>query len=233
MRENSDTELNQLCLQLNYTFQHRELLGEALSHRSFSSCNYERLEFLGDSVLSFVISEELYRRHPELDEGALSRLRATLVRGTTLSLIARELELGRYLQLGSGELKSGGHERDSILADAVESIIGAVLVDGGFEACRILILRLFTARLEQLPAAGDLKDPKTRLQEKLQGAGIPVPQYAVIATAGEAHAREFTVSCEIAEFSLLTEATASSRRKAEQAAATLMLEQATIVGLKK
>jgi len=231
LRENSQTELDRLCRQLDYQFKRKDLLNEALSHRSFSACNYERLEFLGDSVLNFIIAAELFHRHPTLDEGSLSRLRATLVRGTTLSEIARELKLGDYLQLGSGELKSGGYERDSILADAVEAIIGAVLEDAGFDTCQSLVQRLYRQRLDDLPAAAELKDPKTRLQEKLQGAGLPVPNYSVIDTAGEAHARQFTVRCDIPDLKLSHSATASSRRKAEQAAATLVLENESMDSL--
>ncbi len=231
MRQNTPQDLDRLSHRLDYQFTDTTLLDEALSHRSFASTNYERLEFLGDSALNFVIAAELYREHPELDEGSLSRLRATLVRGTTLSEIARELELGQYLQLGSGELKSGGFDRDSILADAVEAIIGAVLEDSGFDVCKTFILSLFKERLAQLPSVNDLKDPKTRLQEALQGAGLSLPVYEVIETTGKAHERSFTVLCRVEELKLEASASSSSRRKAEQLTAAELLSQPDITGL--
>lgn len=231
MRQNTPQDLDRLSQRLDYRFSDPALLAEALSHRSFASTNYERLEFLGDSALNFVIAAELYRRHTKLDEGDLSRLRATLVRGTTLSEIARELELGQYLQLGSGELKSGGFDRDSILADAVEAIIGAVLEDAGLDVCKRFILDLFEQRLQQLPSVGELKDPKTRLQEALQGAGLPLPQYDVIETTGKAHERRFTVRCQIPSLKLEVSATSSSRRKAEQLTAAELLGADSITSL--
>lgn len=231
LRQNTPQDLNRLCQRLGYQFSQSSLLNEALTHSSFASTNYERLEFLGDSALNFVIAAELYRREKTLDEGSLSRLRATLVRGTTLSEIARELELGQYLQLGSGELKAGGFDRDSILADAVEAIIGAILEDAGFDACRDFILALFSERLEQLPTIAELKDPKTRLQEALQGAGLPLPLYEVVETSGKAHERSFTVRCQVEALDLEVSATSSSRRKAEQLTAAQLLSQPGITGL--
>ena len=217
-------DLARLSRRLGLSFNNQALLTEALSHRSSGAVNYERLEFLGDSLLNFVIAAELYRLETDLDEGSLSRLRASLVRGTTLAAIARELELGDFLKLGVGELKSGGFERDSILADVVESILGATLIDAGFETAKALVLRLFDSRLQSLPAAADLKDPKTRLQELLQGRGLGRPLYAVVKTAGPSHQLEFTVSCTLPSHGKkCITAVASSRRKAEQAAAAEVL----------
>ena len=216
--------LQRLCTQLGLNFTDQALLREALSHRSYGTPNYERLEYLGDSLLNFIIADELHRAHTDLDEGDLSRLRASLVRGTTLAQIAREHKLGDYLLMGSGELKSGGFDRDSILADVVESIIGATLRDVGFEAARALVLRLYRNRLVNLPSAESLKDAKTRLQEYLQGDGHALPVYKVIEKTGQDHKLSFTVECVSAARKQRTTATASSRRKAEQAAAQAMLE---------
>lgn len=219
-------DLARLSRRLGLSFNNQALLTEALSHRSSGALNYERLEFLGDSLLNFVIAAELYRLETDLDEGSLSRLRASLVRGTTLAAIARELELGDFLKLGVGELKSGGFERDSILADVVESILGATLIDAGFETAKALVLRLFDSRLQSLPAAADLKDPKTRLQELLQGRGLGRPLYEVVKTTGPSHQLEFTVSCTLPSHGKSITAVASSRRKAEQAAAAEVLAKA-------
>ena len=215
-----------LLERLGIGFDDPALLDEALSHRSAGGRHYERLEFLGDSLLSFVISAELCRLRPGDDEGALSRLRASLVREGTLAEIARELELGRYLVLGTGERRSGGFARDSILADAVESLIGAVHADRGFEAARALVLDLFDHRLRHLPAAETLKDPKTRLQELLQARGLERPVYEVVAESGRAHERMFTVRCTLGGTGATVRATATSRRKAEQAAAAKLIERA-------
>ncbi|MEE9335928.1 MAG: ribonuclease III [Granulosicoccaceae bacterium] len=216
--------LQRLCAQMGLSFTDQALLREALSHRSYGTPNYERLEYLGDSLLNFVIADELHRAHSELDEGDLSRLRASLVRGSTLAEIAREYQLGDYLLMGSGELKSGGFDRDSILADVVESIIGATLRDAGFEAARALVLHLYSNRLVNLPSAETLKDSKTRLQEYLQGDGHALPVYKVIEKTGQDHNLSFTVECVSEAQKLRTTAIASSRRKAEQAAAQAMLE---------
>ncbi len=215
-----------LLARLGLSFRDPELLDEALSHRSSGTRHYERLEFLGDSLLSFVVSGELYRLRSEADEGDLSRLRASLVRESTLAEIAREHELGRYLVLGTGERRSGGFARDSILADVVESLIGAVQVDAGFEAARAFVLRLFEARLAELPEPESLKDPKTRLQEILQARGLDRPVYEVIEESGRAHERRFTVRCHLAAIDTTVRATSTSRRKAEQAAAAKLLEGA-------
>lgn len=226
-------DLARLSRRLGLSFNNQALLTEALSHRSSGALNYERLEFLGDSLLNFVIAAELYRLETDLDEGSLSRLRASLVRGTTLAAIARELALGDFLKLGVGELKSGGFERDSILADVVESILGATLIDAGFETAKALVLRLFDSRLQSLPAAADLKDPKTRLQELLQGRGLGRPLYEVVKTTGPSHQLEFTVSCTLPSHGKCITAVAGSRRKAEQAAAAEVLEKADNLLLEK
>lgn len=208
-----------------YRFNDDDLLVDALSHRSSGSRNYERLEFLGDGFLNFTIAAELYQQRPDEDEGALSRLRASLVRQSTLAEIARELKLGDYLNLGIGELRSGGFKRDSILSDVVESIIGAVFLDAGFDEARALVLRLYGNRIEQLPPSSELKDPKTRLQELLQGRSLERPAYEVIDTTGKSHDMRFTVRCSLPEPVLSVTATATSRRKAEQAAAALLLTE--------
>ncbi len=217
--------LQRLCKQLGLNFTDQALLREALSHRSYGTPNYERLEYLGDSLLNFVIADELHRAHSDLDEGDLSRLRASLVRGSTLAEIAREYQLGDFLLMGSGELKSGGFDRDSILADVVESIIGATLRDAGFEAARALVVRLYSKRLVNLPSAETLKDSKTRLQEFLQGDGHALPVYNVIEKTGQDHNLSFTVECVVKAQNQRTTATATSRRKAEQTAAQTMLER--------
>lgn len=215
-----------LVAALELDFADPALLDEALSHRSSGTRHYERLEFLGDSLLSFVVSTELHRLRPDADEGALSRLRASLVRESTLADVARERGLGRYLVLGTGERRSGGFARDSILADVVESIIGAVQVDRGYEAARSLVLRLFAGRLADLPEPESLKDPKTRLQELLQARGLDRPVYVVVDERGPPHERRFTVRCTLETMDATVRATASSRRKAEQAAAAKLLERA-------
>lgn len=219
-------ELARLYKRIGYQFNDQSLVEEALAHRSYSSTNYERLEYLGDSLLNFVIADELHATFPELDEGALSRLRASLVRGTTLADIARELELGEFLRMGTGELRSGGFNRNSTLADLVESIIGAVYRDSDFDTARALVLSLFEKRLRNTTPAEELKDPKTRLQELLQGRGLERPVYDVVKTAGKSHEPEFTVKCTIASHNVTVTSVASSRRKAEQAAAADILGRA-------
>ncbi|NND91467.1 MAG: ribonuclease III [Granulosicoccus sp.] len=217
-------DLGTLTERLDYQFKDSGLLDIALSHRSSGASNYERLEFLGDSFLNFIVASELYHHRPDEDEGALSRLRASLVRQSTLAEIARELSLGDYLNLGVGELRSGGFRRDSILSDVVESIVGAVLLDGGYEVARALVLRLYAHRIDTLPPSSDLKDPKTRLQELLQSQSLARPEYQVLETSGKSHDMRFTVLCSLPELALTTRAMATSRRKAEQAAAAMMLE---------
>ena len=200
------------------------LLEEALTHRSLGSRNYERLEFLGDAVLSFVVAEMLYREFGGAAEGDLSRYRAALVSGETLGSIALEAGLGEHLRLGEGELKSGGVRRASILADALEAVIGAIYLELGLPAARSAVERLLGSRLQDLPAASELKDPKTRLQEALQARGIDLPRYEVTEVSGDPHDQRFIVRCEVPSLGLLADATGTSRRRAEQEAASRLLE---------
>lgn len=209
---------------MGYAFSDPALLDEALTHRSAGSVNNERLEFLGDSLLNTVIAIELYQIRPRSPEGDLSRLRASLVRQETLAAIARANNLGEALALGEGERKSGGHRRDSILADACEAVIGAVFLDSDFETVRRFILDLYRDRLEDLPSGDQLKDPKSRLQEHLQYRRLAPPEYEVIGSSGAEHAREFTVRCRIEGLDMERQATGTSRRKAEQQAARACLE---------
>lgn len=204
---------------LDYQFQNKELIKEALTHRSAGSKNNERLEFLGDSILNFVIAADLFQRYPESPEGDLSRIRASLVNKEGLYTVSKQLKLGDYLILGSGELKSGGYRRNSILADTVEAIIGAVYQDSDFGQCQQLILKLYYELLENIPDADSLKDPKTRLQELLQSRKYGLPQYNIIEITGKAHNQQFKVTCEINELELQAEGKATNRRKAEQQAA--------------
>lgn len=204
---------------IDYRFDDAGLLEQALTHRSFGPRHYERLEFLGDSLLSVVISEQLFHDRPHAPEGDLSRLRSRLVRDVTLARLAAELNLGDFLRLGGGELKSGGFLRESILADVFEAIIGAIYLDGGFAAARRVLRDLFAERLADLPDADSLKDPKTRLQELLQGRGKELPEYRVISETGADHAKRFEVECRAGVLTEPVRAEAASRRKAEQAAA--------------
>lgn len=213
------SNLNNLVKTLGYYFSNSDLLVEALTHRSAGSKNYERLEFLGDSIVNFVIADKLFNLYPQFPEGDLSRLRASLVNKDGLAKIAKDLSLGDYLILGSGELKSGGHRRESILADTVESIIGAVYLDGGFDASQGLIHRLYEGQLNNLPDPASLKDPKTRLQELLQSRKFTLPIYEVTEISGKAHNQVFSVSCSIEELDIKSHGQSSSRRKAEQKAA--------------
>ncbi|MCL4316286.1 MAG: ribonuclease III [Gammaproteobacteria bacterium] len=215
--------LSALCRELGYRFTETRLLEDALTHRSAGGANYERLEFLGDAVLNFVIAAELYQRYPQAMEGDLSRLRASLVRRETLAQIAHSLRLGAYLTLGYGEKKSGGHRRESTLEDALEAVIGAIYLDGGLEPCRKVLQALYQARLSEMPEAVTLKDPKTRLQEYLQSRKMPPPQYSVVQVSGEAHAQTFRIECSAPGLQP-TQGVGSSRRKAEQDAAQKALE---------
>ncbi|MFQ5642446.1 MAG: ribonuclease III [Thiogranum sp.] len=217
--------LDGLVRSLGYRFQDDRLLQAAVTHRSAGSGNNERLEFLGDAVLGYVIAEWLYTLFPEASEGQLSRLRASLVKKETLAGIARELKLGDYLRLGSGELKSGGFRRDSILADALEAILGGIVMDSGFEACRSSIRQLFADRIGRLSAGDELKDPKTRLQEYLQSRKLELPDYEVTDVSGQAHKQRFVVACSVTAMQKSVRGTGSSRRRAEQAAAENMLAQ--------
>jgi ribonuclease-3 len=209
---------------LGHRFADPAVLAAALTHRSAGRTNYERLEFLGDAVLTLVVSELLYHEFAEADEGDLSRYRATLVSGSMLAEIATALGVGEQLRLGGGELKSGGFRRGSILADALEGVIGAVYVDGGFEAAREVVMRLYAGRLQSLPIAHDLKDAKTRLQEELQRRGLALPAYMVEGVSGEPHEQRFVVACEVSGLGLRTLGEGTSRRRAEQAAAQRLLE---------
>ena len=213
-----------LAQKLGYVFRDAGLLSRALTHRSASAANYERLEFLGDGLLNFVVGEALFRVRPQAEEGDLSRLRASLVCEDSLAGIAEKLELGDELFLGAGELKSGGFRRHSILADTLEALLGAIYLDGGFDAARDACLRLFADPLAQLPDAASLKDAKTRLQEYLQGCGRPLPLYEVQSAEGPAHRQSFTVSCRLTDSSETTQGRAASRRAAEQDAADNMMK---------
>ena len=210
---------------IDYTFSDPALLKQALTHRSFGSPHNERLEFLGDSVLSCVMSWSLYERFGGMREGDLSRLRASLVRKETLHQIAESLSLGDHILLGEGELKSGGHRRPSILADALEAVLGAVLLDGGFGSARVLILHLYAPLLAQIDTGTPAKDAKTALQEYLQGRRHCLPQYSLKATRGEAHAQEFEMECAVPDLGISAVGIGSSRRSAEQQAAQRVLEQ--------
>ncbi|MDX7989128.1 ribonuclease III [Xenorhabdus sp. 12] len=216
---------NRLQRKLGYTFTQQDLLLQALTHRSASSKHNERLEFLGDSILSFVIANALYHRFPRVDEGDMSRMRATLVRGNTLAELAREFELGECLRLGPGELKSGGHRRESILADSIEALIGAIFLDSDIKMIEKIILNWYETRLNEISPGDKQKDPKTRLQEYLQGRHLPLPTYLVVQVRGEAHDQEFTIHCQVSGFEQPVRGIGSSRRKAEQAAAEQALKQ--------
>lgn len=216
-----------LCRQLGYSFKNPELLRQALTHRSYGGSNNERLEFLGDSVLNCVTATRLYHLYGKVAEGDLSRMRAHLVKEATLSDIAVTLKLGDYLKLGEGELKSGGFRRPSILADGVEAIIGAIYLDGGFSEAERVINTLYEPLVKTLDPKTLGKDPKTLLQENLQGRKIALPQYNVISISGEAHEQRFEVECVIPGLNVRTQGEGGSRRSAEQAAAQQALEVLT------
>lgn len=217
-------ELESIQKRLGYQFQTPAFLETALTHRSANKSHYERMEFLGDAVLNLVISSQLYQVFPQASEGDLSRLRAHLVKGESLSTIAAELALGEFLRLGSGELKSGGYRRKSILADVMESIIGAIYLDAGYPAAQEFILRIFADKIAMVGEVKNLKDPKTRLQELLQARSLPLPEYDVVNTSGQAHNQHFEVSCRVSLLESPVIGSGSSRRKAEQAAAEQVLE---------
>lgn len=210
---------------IGYEFVDKKLILNALTHRSRGLKNNERLEFLGDSVLNFVISEALYARYPDALEGDLSRLRAFLVKGETLSDIARELLLGNFVQLGQGELRSGGFRRDSILADCVEAMIAAILLDSNFETCKKVILSIYKTRLEGEINFNSLKDPKTQLQEQLQSKNIQLPDYQLLKVSGEQHNQIFEIKCCVSSLKLTSIGKGTTRRKAEKNAAKRMLAQ--------
>ena len=223
MRTSSSSE--HLEASLGHVWRHRELLTQALTHRSFGARNNERLEFIGDGVLNCVIGLMLYQRFPDQPEGRLSRLRANLVNQESLHEIALELNLGRYLRLGEGELKSGGAQRPSILADALESLLGAALLDADFEVASDIVKRLFDPRVNAIDPAHQGKDAKTRLQEWLQPRRLGLPEYVLTQTAGQAHAQVFHVECRIPALKLVTAGHGPNRKTAEQMAAEAALNE--------
>ena len=222
--KNNALAISRLTKRISYSFNKPELLLQALTHRSAKGAHNERLEFLGDSILGFVIAETLYEQFPKNNEGDLTRMRSSLVKGVTLAEIAKDFQLGDHLILGPGELKSGGHRRESILEDAVEAIIGAVYLDSDIDTCRKLILTWFSKRLALIKPGHEQKDPKTRLQEFLQGRKIELPLYEVIHTTGQSHNQEFTVRCTTSVLDSEVISKGTSRRKAEQTAAQQVLE---------
>jgi ribonuclease III len=211
--------------ELGYRFSDHTLLLRALTHRSAAGQHNERLEFLGDAALSLVVAEALYGKLPDAPEGHLSRLRASLVRRSSLAEMARSIGFQARLRLGAGELKSGGFHRDSILADAFEAVLGAIYLDGGLEALRAVVHRLYGQRLDDLPEHEALKDPKTLLQERLQARGLPLPLYRIQSVEGEEHRQRFKVACQVEGVADDATGFGSSRRAAEQAAAAMMLAQ--------
>jgi ribonuclease-3 len=217
--------LDRLQSILDYQFRQENLLKQALTHRSFSrDTNNERLEFLGDSVLSLVISHAIYHHQPSASEGELSRIRASLVNEAALARVARDIGLGDYIFLGGGELKSGGFRRASILSDTMEAILGAIYLDSDFLQVQTSILFLYRKYLENLPEKNDLKDPKTRLQEFLQSEKIDIPEYTVVKTVGKSHDQTFTLTCRINALNIETKGIGTSRKKAEQDAAVKALK---------
>ena len=207
-----------------YRFEDPELLALALSHRSVGRTNNERLEFLGDSVLNFVVSARLFHIGADNNEGALSRLRARVVRGDTLAKLAAALNLGDHIKLGEGELKSGGYKRNSILADTLEAIFGAIYIDGGYESCERVIRHVCDPYIAELPDANELKDPKTRLQEWLQGHAFALPEYTLLSESGPPHKKQFLIQCAAEAAGINVTGKGASRQKAEQDAAAAALE---------
>ena len=217
--------LERLARALDYSFRSSDLMEQALTHRSAAGLNNERLEYLGDALLDFFVAEALYFRFEEADEGQLSRLRAGMVKKESLAAVARSLNLGDYLRLGAGELRSGGHARDSILADATEAVLAAVYLDGGMEAAKRVVLRLFNPKLNEIDPEQALKDPKTRLQEYLQAYKHPLPEYGILEVGGSQHAQQFKVFCRVLALARESLGTGTSRRRAEQQAARNMLAE--------
>ncbi|MFK8069000.1 MAG: ribonuclease III [Gammaproteobacteria bacterium] len=209
---------------LNYEFAEKSLLEIALTHRSAGNPNNERLEFLGDAILGAIIADELHHRFPTGNEGQMTRLRSSLVKKRTLAKLGRDLELGSYLKLGEGEMKTGGWRRASILENTVEAIIGAVFLDSGFDRCRLFVKNIFKELLESITLEDIQKDPKTTLQELLQSHKKPIPVYEVLSSTGKSHEQVFTVSCACELLPAIVQAQGASRRKAEQAAAQLALD---------
>ncbi len=218
-------KLDTLCRKINYKYQKIALLKQALTHCSASNENNERLEFLGDSVLNMIITEALYNKFPNATEGKLSRLRATLVKGETLAKIAKEIDLGDFLYLGQGELKSGGFRRSSILADALEAIFASILLDSGISACKEVILTLYKSRLDDNELLDNLKDPKTQLQEYLQSTKSPLPIYTLTQITDEQHDQIFHITCTIPNSQLIATGNGTNRKKAEQIAAQKILDK--------
>ncbi len=218
-------QLDSLQKRLGYWFKEQDLLKQALTHRSYGSHNNERLEFLGDGVLNFIVADQLFQRFPRLSEGDLSRLRAQLVKEATLFEIAKGFNLGDLLNLGEGELKSAGWRRPSILSDALEAIIGATYLDGGFPSAQKMVLELYADKLESIDPKAIDKDAKSKLQEYLQSKKIDLPHYSVSSIEGEAHAQTFSVMCVIEKLNISTKGEGTSRRIAEQQAAKIALNQ--------
>jgi len=217
-------ELQQLSLRIGYTFKDPQLLKLALSHRSVEGPHNERLEFLGDSVLGFIMAEALYHQFPRGQEGELSRLRSSLVKGETLVQLAENFNLGKSLVLGIGELKSGGQRRHSILENALEALIGAIYLDVGMETCRTVVLHWFEERLSNISLSDNVQDPKSRLQEYLQAKGLPLPLYQLVRTEGPEHGQIFFIACQIPVLSVEVQASGLSRKQAEQRAAAEALQ---------
>lgn len=232
---NQDTRFRRLSQALDYFFRQPELLRQALTHRSFGTPNNERFEFIGDSILNYTVARMLFDRFPKLSEGELSRLRANLVNQNTLAELATELKLGDYLYLGEGELKSGGYNRPSILADALEATFAAISFDADFMAAEQVVRRLYTERVAAIDPTKHAKDAKTRLQEALQARRYTLPRYSILSQSGEAHEQSFHVQCDLAELDIITTGEGNSRRGAEQQAADaalLLLEQRFAAGKK-
>ncbi|WP_447939213.1 ribonuclease III [Pseudoxanthomonas mexicana] len=213
---------------IGHAFADQGLLAQALTHRSAGAPHNERLEFLGDSVVNLLVAEALFQRWPKADEGALTRARAELVREAALAVISRELQLGERLTMGPGEMKSGGHRRDSILADALEAVVAAIYLDAGFEGCRRVVLPWFEVSLAALPVGRPEKDAKTRLQEWLQGRQRPLPVYDLVSESGDDHAKVFLARCTTLDPPLTAEGEGTSRRNAEQVAAAALLDKLDI-----
>lgn len=216
-------DFSRLMRRIAYQFRNPDLLAQALTHRSYGSLHNERLEFLGDSIVNLIIAQELYERFPRINEGELSRFRALLVKGDTLAEVAQELKLGDELQLGSGELKSGGFRRVSILADAFEALVGAIYLDSSILQCQVLMRTWFSGRLEHIEQTAEYKDPKTALQELLQSKKLPLPRYEVISVIGVEHQQTFLVECSMEHPKQVTRGQGSNRRNAEQMAANKLL----------
>jgi ribonuclease-3 len=216
-------DIDKLSRQLDYHFADPQLLEQALTHRSAGGRNNERLEYLGDAILGFVVADALYHQFPEASEGQLSRLRSSLVKRDTLAKIAREFDLGAFMKLGLGELRSGGHARTSILADGIEAIFAAVYLDGGYTATRKVIRKIFAPRIDALNLTDHQKDPKTRLQELLQSRKLGLPSYRVTEVTGDPHQQTFHVLCSVEDLHTEVTGSGSSRRKAEQDAAERLL----------